>query len=142
MAMPRNLTPTDDSIASCNSAASAALAKRRVLVVDDTRAAAFLLGRLLETLGQEVVVCYDAETAMRLALQNLPDIIFSDIAMPHMDGYEFAQRIRADDALRQVTLVALTGFDQERDRLLAYEAGFNHHVVKPVSVQALRSLLQ
>ena len=117
-------------------------AKRRVLVVDDTRAAAFMLGRLLESLGQEVSVCYDAETALRVASQCLPEIIFSDILMPDIDGYQLAQQIRAEECFRDVVLVALTGFERESDRQLAYAAGFNYHIVKPVTLQALKNLLQ
>jgi CheY-like chemotaxis protein len=117
------------------------LAKRRVLVVDDTRAAAFMLGRLLETLGQDVSVCYDADTAMRIALEDVPDIIFSDLSMPHISGFQFAEQLRADELFQGTKLVALSGLDQEEDRRLAYQAGFDHHMVKPVSVQALRLLL-
>lgn len=114
---------------------------RDILVVDDTRASAFMLARLLETLGQKVQVCYDAESALAMVKQRRPDLIFSDIAMPHIDGYEFAQRLRADPALQGITLVALTGYGQESDRRLSKEAGFDHHLVKPISVQSLRSLL-
>ena len=118
------------------------LTKRRVLVVDDTRAAAFMLGRLLETLGQEVSVCYDAQTALQMASERRPEIIFSDIVMPEIDGYRFAQQIRSEKNFRHVVLVALTGFEEESDRQLAYAAGFDHHIVKPVSLQALRTVLQ
>jgi CheY-like chemotaxis protein len=118
------------------------LAKRRILVVDDTRAAAFMLGRLLESLGQEVSLCYDAESALRMATTCCPEIIFSDIVMPNVDGYQLAQQIRAEENFRNVMLVALTGYDHESDRHQAYAAGFNHHIVKPVTLQALRSLLQ
>ena len=123
-------------------ASSRGLARRRVLVVDDTRAAAFMLGRLLETLGQDVSVCYDAETGMRVALDQQPEIIFSDIAMPHIDGYQFARLLRADVVFQHVKLVALTGFNGENERQLAHDAGFDHHIVKPVSLQALRGLLE
>ena len=136
--MPLN-PPACNTNADCQ---MASLAKRRVLVVDDTRAAAFMLGRLLETLGQEVCVCYDAHTALRMASERHPEIIFSDIVMPDIDGYRLAQQIRSEETFRHVTLVALTGFDEESDRQLAYAAGFDHHIVKPVTLQALRSLLQ
>ena len=118
------------------------LSRRRVLVVDDTRAAAFMLGRLLETLGQEVSVCYDASTALRVAAESHPEIIFSDIVMPDIDGYRFAKQIRSEDTFRNVVLIALTGVDQPSDRELAYAAGFDHHLVKPVTLQALKTVLQ
>jgi CheY-like chemotaxis protein len=119
----------------------APLVRRRIVVVDDTRAAAFMLGRLLESLGQEVHVCYDAVAGLELVRQLLPDMVFSDIAMPQVDGYQFAQQLRADAALQRVTLVAMTGYELESDRQLAHEAGFHHHLVKPVSKQMLHTLL-
>lgn len=142
MHLPCDRSAADNLMANSESGPQSALAKRRVLVVDDTRAAAYMLGRLLESLGQEVSVCYDAETAMRIALDNAPQIIFSDIMMPHVDGYQFAQQIRADNSFRDVVLIALTGYDGESERQLAYKAGFDHHIVKPVSVQALKDLLK
>lgn len=120
----------------------APLVKRRIVVVDDTRAAAFILGRLLESLGQDVHVCYDAPTALELARQLLPEIIFSDIAMPEVDGYQFARQLRADPAMQRVVLVAMTGYGSESDRQMAHAAGFNHHLVKPITKQALQELLE
>ncbi|MGN6545948.1 MAG: response regulator [Aureliella sp.] len=117
------------------------LARRRIVVVDDTRAAALILGRLLESLGQEVHVCFEARSAFELSRQILPDVIFSDISMPEVDGYQFARQLRADTALKDVTLVAMTGYGLESDRQLAHQAGFDHHLVKPISKQALQELL-
>jgi CheY-like chemotaxis protein len=114
----------------------------RVLVVDDTRPAAFLLGKLLEALGQDVEICYDAASALDAARKSKPDFIFSDIVMPHMDGYQLARQLRSDEMLRDVTLVALTGYGHESDRLKSEEAGFHHHLVKPVSVATLQALFQ
>lgn len=119
----------------------APLARRRIIVVDDTRAAAYILGRLLETLGQEVYLCYDAPSALDLAREIGPDVIFSDIAMPEVDGYQFAEQVRADTGLDHVLLVAMTGYGLESDRRRAQEAGFNHHLVKPISKQALHNAL-
>lgn len=122
-------------------APQAPLARRRIVVVDDTRAAALILGRLLESLGQEVHVCFEARSALELSRQILPDVIFSDISMPEVDGYQFARQLRADAALKDVTLVAMTGYGLESDRQLAHQAGFDHHLVKPISKQALQELL-
>ena len=141
MSLPGDDPAVNASVAD-GGGSSCRLARRRVLVVDDTRAAAIMLGRLLEALGQDVSVCYDAETGMRVASERLPEIIFSDIAMPHIDGYQFARLLRADETFRQVKLVALTGFNGESERRLAHDAGFDHHIVKPVSLRALRSLLE
>ena len=131
----------DDSQSQSDAVVDTANAKRRIVVVDDTRASAFMLGRLLELLGHDVSVCYDAQSALQSALDNPPEIIFSDIAMPDVDGYQFAQQVRAQSSLRKVKLVALTGYDSESDRQLAYAAGFDHHLVKPVTFEALQSLL-
>ena len=121
--------------------ADATVTRRRILVVDDTRAAVFTLGKLLETMGQEVQTANDAPTALGLAQSNPPEVIISDIAMPEMNGYELARRVRQEPAMEGVILVALTGYGQESDRQRAHEAGFNHHLVKPVSLPALEKLL-
>jgi CheY-like chemotaxis protein len=113
---------------------------RRVLVVDDTRAAAFVLGRLLETLGQQVFIANDGAMALDLARIERPDVIISDIAMPKMDGYELARALRRDPALSHIAMVALTGFGQDTDREHSLNAGFDHHLVKPVSVESLHQL--
>ena len=70
-----------------------------------------------------------------------PDVVLLDIGMPGMDGYEVARRLRADAGLRDVLLVALTGWGQEEDRRRTREAGFDHHLVKPADPAELRALL-
>jgi signal transduction histidine kinase/ActR/RegA family two-component response regulator len=113
----------------------------RILVVDDVRASAETLTMLLRVLGHEVVTANDGRTALELAQQNRPDTIFLDIAMPEMDGYEVARRIRATPDLKETVVVALTGYGQEEDRRRAKEAGFDYHVTKPASVAGLREIL-
>ncbi len=113
----------------------------RILVVDDVKASAETLTMLLRVLGHEVVMANDGKTALELATQTRPDTIFLDIAMPEMNGYEVARRIRATPALKEVVLVALTGYGQEEDRRRAKEAGFDYHVTKPASVAGLREIL-
>jgi CheY-like chemotaxis protein len=95
----------------------------------------------LESLGQEVRVCYDAASALATARADIPDIIFSDIAMPQVDGYQLAHQVRSDPLFDRVVLIALTGYGEDSDRQLAREAGFQHHLVKPVSIQSLESVL-
>ncbi len=119
----------------------AALPRRRILVVDDTRAAAFTLGKLLETMEQQVCIVHDAATALERVQADPPDVVISDIAMPRMSGYELAQRLRQLPAIRGVALVALTGYGQDSDRQLTSQAGFDFHLVKPVSFHALYNLL-
>ena len=119
----------------------APLAKRRILVVDDMRDAGYVLGKLLESLGQQVQTVQDARAALECARREPPDVVISDIGMPNMDGYEFARRLRKEPGLEGVVLVALTGYGQEGDRRQVEEAGFDHHLIKPASIDALRELL-
>lgn len=117
------------------------LPSRRILIVDDTRVAAHTLGKLLEALGQQVRIAANAGQALAMLATDRPDLVISDIAMPGMDGYELAQRIRRDPDCDEVVLVALTGYGQEEDRRRALAAGFRHHLVKPVGLQSLEQLL-
>jgi PAS domain S-box-containing protein len=120
----------------------ATLPQRRVLVVDDTRVAVYTLGKLLEALGQEVLLAYDAATALQTARVSQPDLVISDIGMPGMDGYELARQLRRLPELSSAVLVALTGYGQDSDRRRALASGFDAHLVKPVSVHDLQELLE
>lgn len=136
------LTQTADELASEPSLVPKEhLPTLRVLVVDDVAASAKTLGMMLNALGQKVDLAFDGWTAIERARQEPPDVIFLDIAMPGMDGYTVARRLRSDPALRGVTLVALTGFGQEEDRQRALTAGFDHHLTKPTSLDHLRDVL-
>lgn len=115
--------------------------RHRVLVVDDLRASADTLTMMLEGLGQDTRTVYDGRSALTLAQEFDPEVIISDIAMPNMDGYHLAQRLRRMGG-RQPFLVALTGYGQKHDRKRAFDAGFNAHLVKPTSINDLRSLLR
>lgn len=117
------------------------LPPRTILVVDDARDAAYLLGKLLETMGQTVHTANSGATAVRIAGSIRPDVVISDIGMPEMNGYELARLIRLDPAVKGTTLVALTGYGQETDKESAHEAGFDFHLTKPVSLEALHGLL-
>ena len=119
----------------------APLASRRILVVDDNRDAADSLGMLLRSFGAEVKVARDGRSALEAFDAWRPQAVLLDIGMPEMDGYEVARAIRARENASRVPLVALTGWGQEEDRRRAREAGFDHHLVKPVELGALRSLL-
>lgn len=115
---------------------------RRVLIVDDTRAAAYVLGKLLETIGQQVQSTDNAQSAMEQLRRDPPDLVISDISMPDINGYELARMIRQEPGLKDLPLVALSGYGEARDQQLSKEAGFNYHLVKPVSIDALQHLLQ
>jgi PAS domain S-box-containing protein len=114
----------------------------RVLVVDDMSASANTLALLLNAIGQEVEVTYDGRSALEAAAELRPHVVFLDIGMPGMDGYEVARQLRANSELNGVSLVALTGYGQEEDRRRAFEAGFDHHLVKPTSIELLEQVLR
>jgi PAS domain S-box-containing protein len=120
---------------------AAALPCRRILVVDDNQDAADSLGLLLRLAGQDVRTAYDGPSALDQVQAFRPALVFLDIGMPGMDGYEVARRLRQQSDLKDVVLVALTGWGQEEDRRRSREAGFDRHLVKPVEPSALEALL-
>jgi len=113
----------------------------RVLVVDDNRDAADSLAQLLELMGAEVRVVYSGKGALEALASDRAALVFLDIGMPEMDGYEVARRIRANGDARDTRLVALTGWGQEKDRRVSRAAGFDHHLTKPPDAAELRELL-
>jgi PAS domain S-box-containing protein len=114
---------------------------QRLLVVDDNKDAADSLALLLRLQGHEVRVAYDGFAALELVKGYRPTMVFLDIAMPGVNGYEVARRLRRQPGLENVRLAALTGYGQEEDRRLSREASFDHHLVKPVDPEALDALL-
>jgi CheY-like chemotaxis protein len=111
-----------------------------VLVADDNRDAADSMQRILALFGHEVQVAYDGSTALRLGEQFRPRVALLDIGMPGTNGYEVARALRRSQGPR-VTLVAVTGWGQEADRRRSSEAGFDHHLTKPVDPGTLTNLL-
>ncbi len=114
---------------------------RRVLLVEDHADAATALRELLELDGHEVALAGDGLTGLALARQFRPDVVLCDIGLPGMDGLAVARSIRDDAALRGVVLVALTGYTSAADQARAREAGFEHLLAKPVSLDRLNRLL-
>ena len=115
---------------------------RRVLVVDDNVDAANTLAMLLRLLHQDVVqVVFDGPAAMKAIEQLKPDVVFLDIGLPGMSGYDVAKKLRARPEFRDLLLVAVTGYGQEDDRRRSREAGFDHHLVKPIPPQAIEQVL-
>jgi PAS domain S-box-containing protein len=112
----------------------------KVLVVEDMRALRVIMSRLLTRLGHEVEFAEDGTLALQKLDSFHPDVVFSDIAMPGMTGYELARRIRQRPDCSGICLVALTGFGQSADRDRALEAGFDEHMVKPVDIALLQIL--
>ncbi|MGQ0834549.1 MAG: response regulator [Gammaproteobacteria bacterium] len=115
--------------------------KRRVLVVDDNRDTADSLALMLEALGHEARTAYDGARAITLADEFRPDVILMDIGMPRFNGFQAAQRIRAQPWADRVVLIAITGWDRDEDRLCSKEAGFDAHLTKPVDLELLFRLL-
>jgi CheY-like chemotaxis protein len=95
---------------------------------------------MLEGLGQEIRTAYDGASALSIVREFHPDVVISDIAMPNMDGYHLAQRIRRLKGERPF-LIALTGYGQKHDRKQALDAGFNAHLVKPTTLDDLRGVM-
>jgi CheY-like chemotaxis protein len=118
------------------------VARHRILVVDDSEDSAATMAMLLRAIGQEVEIRNDGIAALDWLTTGKADVVLLDISMPGMDGYEVARRIRALPQLNGLVLVALTGYGQNEDRQAAFDAGFDHHLVKPVGVDALRQLLE
>ena len=116
-------------------------AKRRLLVVDDNRDAAEIMSMLLQMWGHEVAFAFDGPSALEAAEQWQPEAVFLDIGLPGMDGYEVAARLRELPHAKDAVLIAITGYGQDDDRLRSRRAGIDHHLVKPVSPDALRSLI-
>lgn len=133
--------PPTAASAAKSPAALQPLPKHRILVVDDTQASGRMLALLLKNLGQEVQLRFDGVSALQAAADLRPDAIFLDIAMPGLSGYEVAQQLRANPATKDIVLVAVTGFGQESDRQRAFEAGFDQHIVKPASLDALARII-
>ena len=118
-----------------------AFPSRRILIVDDNRDSADTLGALLATLGANVSVAYTGRAALDALDAFDPDVVILDIGMPEMDGYDVARRIRSRPGGADVLLIALTGWGQNHDKERARIAGFDHHVVKPPDIDALRELV-
>jgi CheY-like chemotaxis protein/two-component sensor histidine kinase len=116
------------------------LEKKRVLIVDDNRELAGVFGKLLTQLNQEVYVTYSSTEAQQVADTHMPDIVFIDVAMPYMSGYELVKLLRNNEKLNKTKFVALSGFGREYNRK-SLEAGFDEHVVKPVKPADLQRLL-
>jgi signal transduction histidine kinase/CheY-like chemotaxis protein len=114
----------------------------RLLVVDDNVDAAEMLGMLLEAAGHEVIVVNSPLRALELAPGARPDACLLDIGLPDMDGNELARRLRAQPETAHAVLVAVTGYGQVEDRQRSMQAGFDHHLVKPVDFGKLNALLE
>lgn len=112
-----------------------------ILVVDDNRDVAEALVELLQIQGHEAYPAFDGRTALELGERRCPDLVLMDIGMPGMSGYEVSRQMRLTDWGRKATLVALSGWGQEADRLNSRDAGFDAHLLKPVDFDQLEGVL-
>jgi PAS domain S-box-containing protein len=118
-----------------------ALGRHRVLVVDDNRDAADTMAMVLEMSGLEVLVAHDGHAAVEMVARHDPAVVFLDIGMPGMNGYETALQLRALPGAQARTLVALTGWGSEADQARSLAAGFDYHLTKPVDIDKVQRLL-
>jgi len=113
----------------------------RVLVVDDNEDTVLSFSMLLKASGHDIRTAHDGPTAVQAAIDYRPDVVLLDIGLPGLNGYEVAKRIRQHPVLKNVVLVALTGYGQESDRQTSLLAGFDHHLVKPARLEQLKQIL-
>ena len=113
----------------------------RILVADDNVDSATSLAMFLEMLGNDVRTANDGMEAVDVAAQFKPDVILLDIGMPKLNGYNACRSIRQQPWAAKAFIIALTGWGQDEDRRRSLEAGFNHHLVKPMDPAVLEELL-
>jgi CheY-like chemotaxis protein len=115
--------------------------RRRVLIADDNRDGAEIMAMLLDQFGYEVQLAFSGPDAVAAAAKYRPHVAILDIGMPGMNGYQVAQRIRAEPWGTSILLIAVTGWGQDEDKRKAHEAGFNQHLIKPVDPDTLEALM-
>lgn len=114
---------------------------RRVLVVDDNVGSAQMMSIMLTKFWKhDVRIAHDGQQALEVAQEHRPDVVFLDIGLPTISGYEVARQLREKPEFQQILLIALTGYDEDEDRRRVQEAGFDEHLVKPASAGSLQQL--
>jgi CheY-like chemotaxis protein len=114
---------------------------KKILVVDDDRDSAEMIAEFLGLHGYQTSFAVDGQSAIESAQRFVPDVALLDITLPDMSGYELAQRLRLEPSLQRLVLIALTGWSGSEHEAKAREAGFEHHMVKPVDFSKLQQLL-
>jgi CheY-like chemotaxis protein len=114
---------------------------RRLLVADDNEDFATSFAMILQAMGNEVKIAHDGLAALEVAAAFSPEVAFLDIGLPKINGYELARRLKAAPNTRHTLLVAVTGWGQENDKRQASDAGFDHHLVKPVEPHQIQAVL-
>ncbi|HWN06798.1 MAG TPA: response regulator [Steroidobacteraceae bacterium] len=116
-------------------------APRRILVVDDNTDGVAFLSMLLAMVGHETATAFDGSEAIKVAQEFRPHIVLLDLGLPKLNGYETCRRIRGEEWGKSMMLVAVTGLGGEEDRMKSLEAGFDMHLVKPVTAETLMLVL-
>ena len=124
-----------------NNGAEAFKSLHRILIVDDNVDAADSLSELLAMMGSDTRTAYDGQQGVDAAVEYAPDVILLDIGLPSLNGFEACRLIREQPRGKSVVIIALTGWGQDEDRRRSREAGFDHHLVKPVDPQALMKMV-
>jgi CheY-like chemotaxis protein len=138
--IPAGISPAEQ-VASPDSAPSPSGVRLKVLVIDDNRDVADTCAMLVELSGHDVKVAYSGNDAIAIAESFRPQVILTDIGLPDIDGYEFAQKVRAMTWGKTAVLVAITGWGAAESKQDASVAGFNHHLTKPIDPRTIESLL-
>jgi CheY-like chemotaxis protein len=115
---------------------------KKILVVDDDRDSAEMIVEFLAMHGYQASFALNGQSAVESARQIVPDVALLDITLPDMSGYELAQLLRAEPTLQRLVLIALTGWSGSEREAKAREAGFDHHMVKPLDFSKLQALLE
>jgi CheY-like chemotaxis protein len=136
--LPRQNVPLQDD---SKPEGTAVPTRRRILVVEDHDDARQMLCCLLSMQGHEVMEAADGQAAVDSIHKSNPEIVFVDIGLPVLDGYQVAQKVRSNPALDHIVLVALTGYGQQDDIDTAKSAGFDEHVAKPAHPEAIDTIL-
>lgn len=139
--LPQDLTAAAPTPEPKDRSVPAPTASRRILIIDDNVDGAESLSMFLQLHGHTTQVANSPLVGLKLVEEFKPDLVFLDIGLPEMNGYEVARRIRASSAGRSVCLIAVTGWGGEKDRDAAKEAGFNGHITKPVDLVEVTRLL-
>jgi PAS domain S-box-containing protein len=139
--LPLSIQPAQEAPSSAPLSENGESQTFRVLVVDDNRDTATACSRLLKLMGHEVDTAYDGLAALEHARAFKPQVLFLDIGLPGMNGYDVARTLR-DEGFRDELIVAVSGYGQPDDRRRSHEAGFDHHLVKPVDRPAIERALR
>jgi len=135
-------SPAAQTIAAPQRAPQPAGPRMRIVVTDDNEDSAISMATALRSLGHEVRMAFDGAHCMEVCRAFEPQVLLLDIGMPRVNGYDAARLIRMETWAARLVIIAMTGWGQEEDRRRAGEAGFNHHLVKPVDFDALLEILR